>query len=104
MNRESVERKVKVVIANQMGLSSADIKEEDSLSMDLGVDSLDNIEIIVALEVEFDIEIPVENNNIFTTVEDVVDYVLERVEQSNKDKDNYNWSVVDINGVWLTIV
>lgn len=86
MNRESVERKVKVVIANQMGLSSADIKEEDSLSMDLGVDSLDNIEIIMALEVEFDIEIPVENDNIFTTVEDIVDYVLERVEQTNKDK------------------
>lgn len=89
MNRESVERKVKVVIANQMGLSSADIKEEDSLSMDLGVDSLDNIEIIMALEVEFDIEISIEDDNKFPTVEDIVDYVLERVEQSNKDKDNY---------------
>ena len=67
--------KVKEIIADTVNLDEAEIKEESTLKEDLGIDSLDAVEISIALEDAFSISIPQEKVAEFTTVQDIVDYI-----------------------------
>ncbi|RCX20025.1 acyl carrier protein [Anaerobacterium chartisolvens] len=67
--------KVKKIIAEQLGVEEEEVAMESSFIDDLGADSLDLVELIMALEEEFDIEIPDSEAEKITTVGDAVDYI-----------------------------
>ena len=67
--------KVKEIIEDQLGVDEKDINMSSSFVEDLGADSLDVVELIMALESEFDIEIPDEDVEGISTVEDAVNYI-----------------------------
>lgn len=77
MNTEEIFDKVKEIIIEQLGVSEDAVSSESSFIDDLGADSLDIVELIMALEEEFDIEIPDEDAEKIVTVGDVVDYLKE---------------------------
>ena len=79
MNTEEVFEKVKRIIVEQLGVAEASVTMEASFIDDLGADSLDIVELVMALEEEFDIEIPDADAVKVTTVGDVVDYIKENV-------------------------
>jgi acyl carrier protein len=72
--------KVRDTIAEQLSIDANDINMESSFIDDLGADSLDIVELIMALETEFDIEIPDEDAEKITTVGSVVDYIKAHIE------------------------
>ena len=65
----SIEERVKQIIAEQLGVSLDDVKNESSFVEDLGADSLDTVELVMALEEEFDTEIPDDEAEKITTVQ-----------------------------------
>ena len=67
--------KIKELAAENLGVDAADITEESSFKEDLGADSLDLFELVMALEEEFGIEIPTDDLEQITTVGDVIDYI-----------------------------
>lgn len=67
--------KIKEIIVEQLGVEEDDVAMESSFIDDLGADSLDIVELIMALEEEFDLEIPDEEAEKISTVGDVVDYI-----------------------------
>lgn len=67
--------KIKEFIVEQLGVSEEDIQPETNLMKDLEADSLDAVEIIMAIEDEYDIEIPDEDAEKFQTIGDIVNYV-----------------------------
>ena len=71
----SIEERVKKIIVEQLGVKVEDVKPEASFVEDLGADSLDTVELVMALEEEFDIEIPDEEAEKITTVQSAIDYV-----------------------------
>ena len=71
----SIEERVKKIIVEQLGVKEEDVKPEASFVEDLGADSLDTVELVMALEEEFDIEIPDEKTKKITTVQSAIDYV-----------------------------
>ena len=71
---DNVQRVIKVV-AEQLGVNEADIKNESSFVCDLGADSLDTVDLVMALEEEFGCEIPDEDAEKITTVQQAIDYV-----------------------------
>jgi acyl carrier protein len=75
MRMESIEQRVKKIVAEQLGVNEADIKTESSFVDDLGADSLDTVELVMALEDEFETEIPDEEAEKITTVQQAIDYV-----------------------------
>ncbi len=75
MSSEEVFNKVKEIIVEQLGVAENAVTEESSFIDDLGADSLDIVELIMALEEEFDIEIPDNDAEKVVTVGDVVDYI-----------------------------
>ena len=75
MSSEEVFDKVKEIIVEQLGVAENAITEEASFIDDLGADSLDIVELIMALEEEFDIEIPDSDAEKVVTIGDVVDYI-----------------------------
>ncbi len=79
MSTEEVFEKVKGIIVEQLGVAEASVTLEASFIDDLGADSLDIVELVMALEEEFDIEIPDADAEKVTTVGDVVDYIKENV-------------------------
>lgn len=79
MGSEEIFEKVKKVIMEQLGVSDSAITLEASFIDDLGADSLDIVELVMALEEEFDIEIPDADAEKVVTVGDVVDYIKENV-------------------------
>lgn len=70
-----IEQRVKKIVAEQLGANEADVKNESSFVDDLGADSLDTVELVMALEEEFDCEIPDEEAEKITTVQQAVNYV-----------------------------
>ena len=72
---ENIEQRVKKIVAEQVGVNEADVKIESSFVNDLGADSLDTVELVMALEEEFECEIPDEEAEKITTVQQAVDYV-----------------------------
>ncbi len=73
----SIEKRVKEIVAEQLGVDEAQVTNEASFMDDLGADSLDTVELVMALEEEFDIEISDENAEKIQTVQDAVDYITE---------------------------
>ena len=73
---DNIEARVKKIVAEQLGVAEADIKNESSFVEDLGADSLDNVELVMALEEEFECEIPDDQAEKITTVQQAVDYIL----------------------------
>ena len=71
----SVEERVKGLVAEQLGVGAGEIKNESSFIDDLGADSLDQVELVMALEEEFDIEISDEDAEKIQTVQNAIDYV-----------------------------
>lgn len=71
----SVEEKVKEIITDQLGVDEKQVTGKASFSEDLDADSLDNVELIMALEEEFDIEIPDEDAEKIITVQNAIDYI-----------------------------
>ncbi|GAA0262451.1 acyl carrier protein [Pseudomonas rhodesiae] len=69
-----IEQRVKKIVAEQLGVAEADIKNESSFVDDLGADSLDTVELVMALEDEFEIEIPDEEAEKITQVQLAIDY------------------------------
>ena len=72
---ENIEQRVKKIVAEQLGVNEADIKNESSFVEDLGADSLDTVELVMALEEEFECEIPDEDAEKITSVQQAIDYV-----------------------------
>src|SRR5262249_41613049 len=72
---ENVEQRVKKIVAEQLGVNEAEIKNESSFVDDLGADSLDTVELVMALEEEFETEIPDEEAEKITTVQQAIAYV-----------------------------
>lgn len=79
MSSEEVYDKVKEIIVEQLGVAETAVTMEVSFIDDLGADSLDIVELIMALEEEFDTEIPDADAEKIVTVGDVVDYIKEHV-------------------------
>ena len=69
-----IEQRVKKIVAEQLGVAEDEIKLESSFVDDLGADSLDTVELVMALEDEFEIEIPDDQAEKITTVQQAVDY------------------------------
>ena len=79
METEEIFEKVKTVIVEQLGIDEANVRMDSSFLDDLGADSLDIVEFIMALEEEFGIEIPDEDVEKIVTVKDVVEYISENI-------------------------
>ncbi len=71
----SVEEKVKEIIVDQLGVDEKQLNPEAFFIDDLGADSLDTVELVMALEEEFDVEIPDEDAEKIATVQDAIDYI-----------------------------
>ena len=74
-----IEERVIKVIAEQLGVDEAKVVTEASFVEDLGADSLDTVELVMALEDEFDVEIPDEDAEKIATVKDAVEYVEKHI-------------------------
>ena len=75
MAAEFVERRVKELLADQLSLGLEDVRLESALTGDLGADTLDVIELIMAVEEEFELDVSDADADRFKTVGDVVDYI-----------------------------
>lgn len=71
----SVEERVKKIIVEQLGVKEEEVSNESSFVDDLGADSLDTVELVMALEEEFGCEIPDEEAEKITTVQQAIDYI-----------------------------
>lgn len=74
-NTAEVTEKVKQIIVDQLGVSPDQVKPEASFIKDLGADSLDIVELVMAMEEEFEIEIPDEEAEKIKTVQDAINYI-----------------------------
>jgi acyl carrier protein len=72
---ENIEQRVRKIVAEQLGVNESEIKNESAFVDDLGADSLDTVELVMALEEEFECEIPDEEAEKITTVQQAIDYV-----------------------------
>ena len=75
MSVENVQERVKNIIVEQLGVEADQVKPEAQFVNDLGADSLDTVELIMALEEEFDVEIPDENAEKIKTVGEAIEYI-----------------------------
>jgi acyl carrier protein len=78
----TVEQQVKAIVAEQLGVKQEQVTDDASFVDDLGADSLDTVELVMALEEEFEIEIPDEDAEKITTVHQAIDYINERRSKS----------------------
>lgn len=77
----ATEERVKTIIAEQLGVKKEEVKAESSFIDDLGADSLDTVEVVMALEEEFSIEIPDEDAEKITTVGEATRYIEEKLKK-----------------------
>ncbi len=71
----NIEARVKKIVSDQLGVKEEDVQNSSSFVDDLGADSLDTVELVMALEEEFECEIPDEEAEKITTVQQAVDYI-----------------------------
>ena len=76
-----IEARVKKIIAEQLGVPEADVTNEKAFVADLGADSLDTVELVMALEEEFEIDIPDEEAEKIVTYQDVLNYIKSHTNQ-----------------------
>lgn len=72
---ENIEQRIKKIVAEQLGVNEAEVKNDSSFVNDLGADSLDTVELVMALEEEFECEIPDEQAEKINTVQEAIDFV-----------------------------
>ncbi len=72
----TIEERVKNIVAEQLGVKAEEVTVEKSFVDDLGADSLDTVELVMALEEEFETEIPDEQAEKITTVQEAIDYIV----------------------------
>ncbi len=82
MTREELLKKVKEIVAEKLSISENQVTEDASFIDDLGADSLDTVELVMALEDEFGMDIPDEEAEKLTTVGKAIDYIQSRLSQS----------------------
>jgi len=80
MKKEEILSKVKAVVAEKLNVGEDQVTEDAKFVEDLGADSLDQVELIMALEDEFELKIPEEEAEKLTTVGSAVDYVLKKAQ------------------------
>jgi acyl carrier protein len=78
----TIEERVKKIIAEQLGVNESEITNESSFVDDLGADSLDTVELVMALEEEFSTEIPDEEAEKITTVQQAIDYISSHTKEA----------------------
>jgi acyl carrier protein len=78
----SIEQRVKAIVAEQLGVKEEEVTNDSSFVDDLGADSLDTVELVMALEEEFETEIPDEDAEKITTVQQAIDYINDRRAQA----------------------
>ena len=72
---DNIEARVKKIVAEQLGVKEEEVTNSASFVEDLGADSLDTVELVMALEEEFETEIPDEQAEKITTVQEAIDYI-----------------------------
>lgn len=78
----TIEERVKKIIAEQLGVNEGEITNESSFVDDLGADSLDTVELVMALEEEFSTEIPDDEAEKITTVQQAIEYVQTHIKEA----------------------
>ena len=78
----SIEERVKKIVAEQLGVKEEEVQTDASFVEDLGADSLDTVELVMALEEEFETEIPDEDAEKIKTVQQAIDYITQRAAAS----------------------
>jgi acyl carrier protein len=78
----TIEERVKKIIAEQLGVNESEITNESSFVDDLGADSLDTVELVMALEEEFGTEIPDEDAEKITTVQQAIEYIKSHIKET----------------------
>ena len=81
MAEKSIEEKVKDIIVEQLGVNPEQVTPQASFIEDLGADSLDIVELVMAFEEEFGVEVPDEEAEKLQTVQDVIDYIKDKAKQ-----------------------
>ena len=76
-----LEEKVKNLVVTQLGVDASKVNSDSSFVDDLGADSLDTVELVMAFEEEFDLEIPDDDAQNIRTVSDIVDYLKDKVSE-----------------------
>ncbi|WP_353571170.1 acyl carrier protein [Candidatus Albibeggiatoa sp. nov. BB20] len=76
----TIEERVTKIVVEQLGVKEEDVKSSSSFVEDLGADSLDTVELVMALEEEFECEIPDEEAEKITTVQQAIDYINKHLE------------------------
>ncbi len=79
MEKDELLKKVKAIVADKLSIGEDQVTENASFIEDLGADSLDTVELVMALEDEFQLDIPDEEAEKLTTVGKALDYILSRV-------------------------
>lgn len=79
MSSEDTTRRVKDLIAESLGVNPSEVNPDASFIDDLGADSLDIVELVMAIEKEFNIEIPDEDAERISTVKDAINYISDKV-------------------------
>lgn len=72
----NIEERVKKIVVEQLGVKEEEVKSSSSFVNDLGADSLDTVELVMALEEEFETEIPDEDAEKLTSVQEAIDYII----------------------------
>lgn len=78
MDTQQIKDKVKSIVSEQLGVKIEEVKDHSSFVDDLGADSLDTVELVMALEEELELEIPDEDAEKITTVQKAIDYISSR--------------------------
>jgi acyl carrier protein len=79
-----IESRVKKIVVEQLGVKEDEVTVDASFVDDLGADSLDTVELVMALEEEFETEIPDEDAEKIVTIKDAVNYIVDRMEKETK--------------------
>ncbi len=82
----SIEERVKKIVSDQLGVKEEEVTPEASFVDDLGADSLDTVELVMALEEEFETEIPDEQAEKIETIQDAIDYIKEHMDKEKQSE------------------
>lgn len=85
VNTGEIEARVKKIVVEQLGVKEDEVTGDASFVDDLGADSLDTVELVMALEEEFETEIPDEDAEKIVTIKDAVNYIVDRMGKDSKE-------------------